>query len=81
MVNELEKIQQKVEELTKENQQLREIVFNLLNYNNSAIESIVKPLENFKEFNNHFFEMVSKSKVMKGDNDEDDSGEVLRDNK
>lgn len=53
-----------------------------MSYNSVAIESIEKPLQKFKEFNNHFFEMVSKSKVMKGDNNDDESsGEVLRDSK
>ena len=77
-MKEIKELQQRVEELSKENQQLRQIVFDLLNYNNSAIKSIVKPLENFKEFNNHFFEMVSKAKVMKGENDDgEDSEEIL----
>ena len=58
-MTEVEQLRQEVERLTKENQQLKRIVFDLLEHNEIAIANISDPVDNFKQFNAKMTKIVS----------------------
>lgn len=58
-MTEVEQLRQEVERLNKENQQLKRVVFDLLEHNEIAIANISDPVENFKQFNAKMTKIVS----------------------
>lgn len=60
-MTEVEQLRQEVERLTKENQQLKRVVFDILEYNEKAIANISDPVENFKQFNSRMNKIVSST--------------------
>jgi len=60
-MTEVEQLRQEVERLTKENQQLKRVVFDILEYNKNIMANISVPVESFKRFNSRMSKIVSST--------------------
>lgn len=58
-MDEIEQLQLQIKDLKKENQQLKRIVYDLLEHNEIAIANISDTVENFKQFNAKMTKIVS----------------------